>query len=145
MVVILLTPWPIFLSKKEIKMSWNDLLYIELGWWLSSSWCWSRWVNGLFDDLLYCRTSGSQSVVHRCLRIPRTPLGGWRGQSYFHNNTKILLAFFRVLVFMLMVKKQRWVKLLAPWHGSKQRHETILLVISFFTTMHVKRKKCHFT
>ena len=61
------TPWPIFLSKKKTKMSWNDSLYIKLGWLLSSTWPWS--------------SCDSQSIVHRCLGVPMTLWGHWRGQN----------------------------------------------------------------
>lgn len=32
------------------------------------------------------------------------------GQCYFHNNTKILFAFFTMLTFPQMVQKQLWIK-----------------------------------
>lgn len=33
---------------------------------------------------------------------------GSRGQTYYHNNTKILFNFFTVLTMALLVQKQRW-------------------------------------
>lgn len=56
----------------------------------------------------------SSSVVHRPWGIPKTLGAGQQGQNYFHNNTKMLCAFFTVSTFALMVQ-QRWkVKLLVP-------------------------------
>lgn len=38
--------------------------------------------------------SGSRSRIHEPLEIPDTFSGGPQGQSYSHNNTKILFAIF---------------------------------------------------
>ena len=48
-----------------------------------------------------------------------------RGTSFFLNTGKVLSAFLPELTFVLMVQKQWWVKLLAPWHKSRRCHETV--------------------
>lgn len=43
-------------------------------------------------------------------RTPRAPRGPLRAHSYFHSNTKTLVAFSRYLTFALMAQKQQRVK-----------------------------------
>lgn len=45
--------------------------------------------------------SGSQSLLQESPG-PETFSGGLQGQNYFHNNTKMLFAFFTMLIFPLM-------------------------------------------
>lgn len=47
-------------------------------------------------------------MVHKV--VLKTLLGGPKGQNYFHNNTKIMFGFYAILIFTMMVQKQKkWI------------------------------------
>ena len=64
-------------------------------------------------------------LVNRPMGVSKILSEGPRGKSFFLNSGKVLSAFLPELTFALMVQKQWWVKLLAPWHKSRRCHETV--------------------
>lgn len=57
------------------------------------------------------------------------PFQGIHRQKSFPNNTTVLLAIFALLIFVLMMQEQRWVRLLAPkweWRCGSQLYQQSL-------------------
>ena len=64
-------------------------------------------------------------LVHRTMGVSKILSESPRGKSFFLNTGKVLSAFLPELTFVLMVQKQWWVKLLAPWRKSRHCHKTV--------------------
>lgn len=66
------------------------------------------------------------------------PWGFLRPKSYLLSNTKTC-AFFTILTFVLMVQKQKWVKLQVGPHESRQWPPTVLEVRLLLTSTPYKK------
>lgn len=75
------------------------------------------------------------------LGVPETFAGRLWGQNYFHNNTRILFAFFNVDIGVDGAKVLSWVKLLVPDYKLRQWSQTILVINVFFTITHWQKEK----
>lgn len=93
--------------------------------------------------LIFTLASNLQSVESKYLKgvVPEILSVGLWGQNNFHNSTETLLAFYTKVIFLLMMQRQHWVKLLMPKDASKPRHQSEPAVPVLLTARHSWSKK----